>query len=67
MSIIIARDRLIFALDVPSSDAAERLLDRVEDQVVFVKVGLELYTASGPQMVQRLIARGKREIGRAHV
>ena len=60
MSTIIARDRLILALDVPSSDEAERLLDRVQDQIVFVKVGLELYTAAGPEMVQRLITRGKR-------
>ena len=60
MSTIIARDRLILALDVPSSDEAERLLDRVQDQIVFVKVGLELYTAAGPEMVQRLITQGKR-------
>ena len=60
MSTIIARDRLILALDVPSSAEAERLLDRVQDQIVFVKVGLELYTAAGPEMVQRLITRGKR-------
>src|SRR6185436_14036777 len=55
-----ARERLILALDVPSRDEADRLLDRVQDQIVFVKVGLELYTAAGPEMVQGLIARGKR-------
>ncbi|HEV8619543.1 MAG TPA: orotidine 5'-phosphate decarboxylase / HUMPS family protein, partial [Nitrospiraceae bacterium] len=60
MSTFIARDRLILALDVPSSDEADRLLDRVQDQIVFVKVGLELYTAAGPEMVHRLITRGKR-------
>lgn len=60
MPSIKARDRLIFALDVPSSDEAERLLDRVGEHVTFVKVGLELYTAAGPDMVERLIRRGKR-------
>jgi len=55
-----ARDRLILALDVPSSVEAERLMDRVHEQITFVKVGLELYTAAGPDMVQRLIDRGKR-------
>jgi len=60
VSTIIARDRLILALDVPSSDEADRLLDRVQDQIVFVKVGLELYTAAGPEIVQRLITQGKR-------
>ena len=60
MPTIIARDRLILALDVPSRDEAERLLDRVQDKIVFVKVGLELFTAAGPEMVQHLIAQGKR-------
>lgn len=60
MPSIKARDRLIFALDVPSSDEADRLLDRVGEHVTFVKVGLELYTAAGPEMVERLIQRGKR-------
>ncbi|HEY6084897.1 MAG TPA: orotidine-5'-phosphate decarboxylase, partial [Nitrospira sp.] len=55
-----ARDRLILALDVPSAVEAERLMDLVQDHVTFVKVGLELYTAAGPDMVQRLIKRGKR-------
>ncbi len=55
-----ARDRLILALDVPSALEAERLIDAVQDQVTFVKVGLELYTAAGPEMVRRLIDRGKR-------
>ena len=60
MSKIAARDRLILALDVPSSAAADRLLDHVDDQIGFVKIGLELYTAAGPQMVERVIDRGKR-------
>ena len=55
-----ARDRLILALDVPSAAEAERLMDCVEGQITFVKVGLELFTAAGPQVVQRLIDRGKR-------
>lgn len=60
MPSIKARDRLIFALDVPSSDEADRLIDRVGEHVTFVKVGLELYTAAGPEMVERLVRRGKR-------
>lgn len=55
-----ARDRLILALDVPSTDEAEKLLAKVQDQIAFVKVGLELYTAAGPEIVQRLLNRGKR-------
>ena len=60
MSKIAARDRLILALDVPSSAEADRLLDHVDDQIRFVKIGLGLYTAAGPQMVERVIDRGKR-------
>lgn len=47
MTRIDARDRLIVALDVPSAAEAEALVDRMGDQVRFVKVGLELY-GSGP-------------------
>jgi orotidine-5'-phosphate decarboxylase len=59
MTQIDARDRLILALDVPSGDEAERLMDRVAAGVRFVKIGLELYTAAGPEIVQRAFARGK--------
>jgi len=60
MSKIVARDRLIFALDVPSAAEAERLLDRLQGHLSFVKVGLELYTAAGPDMVKRIVERGIR-------
>jgi orotidine-5'-phosphate decarboxylase len=60
MSRVDARDRLILALDVPSAEEAERLLDRVGDAISFVKIGLELYTVAGPEMVRRAIARKKR-------
>lgn len=60
MSKIAARDRLILALDVPSGAEADRLLDLVHDQIGYVKIGLELYTAAGPDMVKRVIDRGKR-------
>lgn len=55
-----ARDRLILALDVPSAAEAERLMEQVQDQISFVKVGLELFTAAGPEFVQRLLGKGKR-------
>jgi orotidine-5'-phosphate decarboxylase len=60
VSKILARDRLMLALDVPSAAEAERLMDQVQEQIAFVKVGLELYTAAGPEIVRRLINRGKR-------
>ena len=53
-------ERLILALDVPSADEAKRLLDRVEDSVRFVKIGLELFTAAGPDVVRWALAQRKR-------
>lgn len=60
MTRINARDRLILALDVPSAAEAEGLMDQVQDQISFVKVGLELFTAAGPEFVQRLLNKRKR-------
>jgi orotidine-5'-phosphate decarboxylase len=57
---VVARDRLMFALDVPSAVEADRLLDRLQGHLTFVKVGLELYTAAGPEMVKRIVERGMR-------
>ena len=34
-------ERLIVALDVPDRDSAFRLVDRLDDSVVFYKVGLQ--------------------------
>jgi orotidine-5'-phosphate decarboxylase len=41
-NIIPARQRLIVALDVPSYDEAEKIVNRLGDSVVFYKIGLEL-------------------------
>ncbi len=60
MTRIDARDRLIVALDLPSATEAVALVDRMGDQVRFVKVGLELYTVAGPDIVRTLVDRGKR-------
>lgn len=60
MAKIAARDRLILALDVPSMAEADGLLDRLQGHISFVKVGLELYTAAGPEVVKRIVERGMR-------
>lgn len=57
---IAAQDRLILALDVPSSEEADKLMQRVGESVRFVKIGLELYTAAGPDIVRRARDRGHR-------
>jgi orotidine-5'-phosphate decarboxylase len=53
-----ARKRLIVALDVPSAAAAEDLVARLEGTCQWFKVGLELFAAAGPAVVETLAARG---------
>ena len=55
-----ARDRMIVALDVPTAAAALALADRLGDAVLWYKVGLELFTAEGPDVVRALTGRGNR-------
>ena len=53
-----ARKRLIVAVDVPSAKAAMELVSRLEGTCPWLKVGLELFTAAGPAIVEQLVARG---------
>ena len=52
------RNPLIVALDVPDADRALALAARLAPVVGAVKVGLELFTAAGPDIVRRLRAAG---------
>lgn len=51
---------VIVALDTSSADQALALVDRLGEEAGFYKVGLELYTSAGPEVVHRLVERGKR-------
>jgi orotidine-5'-phosphate decarboxylase len=51
-------DKIIVALDVPSKSDALQLVNQLRDQVSFFKVGLQLYTASGPAIIREIIAAG---------
>ena len=53
-----ARNRLIVALDVPDAHAAAALVARLEGTCKWLKVGLELYVAVGPAVLEPLLARG---------
>src|SRR6266852_8017282 len=54
------RQRLIIALDVGSSSAAQKIVAAVGDSALTYKVGMQLYTAEGPQVVRDLVASGRR-------
>ncbi len=53
-----ARKRLIVALDVPDAASAGALVARLEDTCQWFKVGLELYAASGPAVLEPILKRG---------
>lgn len=54
-------ERLIFALDVPTTDEAERLVDMLGDSVQFYKLGLEIFMAGGYyELLEKLTKRGKK-------
>lgn len=52
------RQRLIVALDLPTGAAAMNIVAALESSVLTYKVGMQLFTAEGPPIVQKLIAAG---------
>jgi orotidine-5'-phosphate decarboxylase len=54
------RERLIVALDVPSAQAARDLVARIGDAAGAYKVGLQLFTAAGPDLVRELVSSGRK-------
>ena len=50
---------VIVALDFASREPALRLVDALADEAGFYKVGLELFTRVGPEVVTDLTSRGK--------
>jgi len=50
--------KIIVALDFPQAAPALALVQRLEPSLCRVKVGKELFTATGPQLVENLIKRG---------
>lgn len=56
-----ARERLMLALDVPGADSARELVDELGDEVLFYKIGLELFLSGGYfELADWLRARGRR-------
>ncbi len=55
-----AKDRLVLALDIDDDREALGLVDELKDAVGLFKVGHQLFTAYGPDIVRRIIGRGGR-------
>ena len=54
------RERLLAALDVPSVEAANALVEQLGAAVVFYKIGYQLAFAGGLALTQKLVGAGKR-------
>lgn len=55
-----AAEKIIVALDVPTHKRALELVDQLRDQISFFKVGLQLFTAAGPDLVREVLTTGAR-------
>src|SRR5256885_3511636 len=51
-------DKIIVALDVPTKEMALELVEQLRDEISFFKIGLQLYTAEGPEIVRAVLATG---------
>lgn len=60
MADVSTRAQPIIALDVPTLAEAEALVARLGPAADFVKIGLELFTAEGPRVVERMLGQGRR-------
>src|SRR5215471_16883399 len=52
------QDKIIVALDVPTKEKALAIVKQLSDQISFFKIGLQLYTAEGPEIVRTVLATG---------
>jgi orotidine-5'-phosphate decarboxylase len=57
---MLARDRLIVALDVPGATQARQVVQTLGDTVSTFKIGKQLFTAEGPQFVRELVSSGRK-------
>jgi|HubBroStandDraft_4_1064222.scaffolds.fasta_scaffold14742_3 orotidine-5'-phosphate decarboxylase len=54
------RDRLIVALDVSSATQARQLIQSIGEAASTYKIGKQLFTAEGPQIVRDLVSSGRK-------
>ena len=54
------KDRLIIALDTSSEKEALQLVEKLSNYVGYFKVGLELFTACGPKIIQTIKSAGNK-------
>ena len=51
-----AAEKIIVALDVPTKAEALTLVEQLRNEIAIFKIGLQLYTAEGPEIVRAVLA-----------
>ena len=51
-------NKIIVALDVDTKEKALELVEQLRGEISFFKIGLQLYTAEGPEIVRTVLATG---------
>jgi orotidine-5'-phosphate decarboxylase len=57
---MIASNKIIVALDVPTEKEALALVEQLRGRISFFKVGLQLYTAAGPEVLRKITGNGSK-------
>jgi orotidine-5'-phosphate decarboxylase len=55
-----AKDKLIVALDVDSQSRALDLFEQLREHIGMFKIGMQLFTVAGPDIVRTIVGRGSR-------
>src|SRR5215472_15474118 len=55
-----AADKIIVALDVATREKALGLVEQLRGKISFFKIGFQLYTAEGPEVVHAVLSTGAR-------
>jgi len=53
-------DRIIVALDVATAGEAVELVERLRERITWFKIGLQLYSSAGPDVVRQIVDTGVR-------
>ena len=54
------REKIVVALDVSARSEALKIVDQLSGRVGMFKVGMQLFSSEGPQLVREVIARGEK-------
>ena len=57
---VTGKDRLVLALDVDDGETALGLVERLGEYIGVFKVGMQLFTREGPEIIRRIRERGKK-------